>query len=136
MAENEVDIDAEADLETLWLGARATWKGNGPLSLFLEPFVSLNYLDLTAKRTETFTAVYADGSSQVLDQWRDEESSGQWLFGIGVSVGGRVDLNKNWFVDVALILDEVQKGDMDVGPNAVEIDPSGYSVALQVGRSF
>ena len=136
VAENQIDIETDADLETLWFGARAVWQGNGPLSLFLEPFVSCNYLDLSAKRTETFSAVYPDGTSQTLDQWRDEESIGQWLFGVGVSVGGRVDLNEDWFIDASLAMDQTEKADMDVGPNTVEVDPSGYSVSVQVGRSF
>ena len=135
-AENDIHIDTEADLESLWLGARASWKGNGPLVIFLQPFVSFNYLDLSAKRTEQFNKVYADGSVKTLNEWKDDESESEWLLGAGVSVGGRVSLNKDWFVDLSMMYENVEEGDVDVGPNTVTMDPSGYSVSLQIGRGF
>ena len=135
-AENDISIDTEADLESVWIGARASWKGNGPLVIFLQPFVSFNYLDLTAKRTEQFNVIRADGSVKTLNEWKDKESESEWLLGAGVSVGGRVSLDKNWFVDLSMMYENVEEGDVDVGPNNVTMDPTGYSVSLQVGRGF
>lgn len=136
VAENEVDIDTEADLETVWIGVQASWKGNDSLQLFLSPFLSLNYLDLSVNRTERFNAVYSDGRVQTLQQWQESKDDEQWLLGVGVSAGGRVALARDWFVDLSLIYDAVNESVVDIGPNTVTFDPTGYSVTLQAGRGF
>jgi hypothetical protein len=35
-----------------------------------------------------------------------------------------------------MMYENVEEGDVDVGPNNVTMDPTGYSVSLQVGRGF
>ncbi|MBN1269749.1 MAG: hypothetical protein JXB04_09190, partial [Kiritimatiellae bacterium] len=135
-AENRVDVDVESDLYELWFGPRLAmllWK---KISAYFIPSISATRVEMDAKRTEEFVAVYSDGRTQTLSRWEDDECEGEWLFGAGVQAGAEVDLGSGWFAGIFGGYDWVDEVEMDIGPNTVTLDPSGYTVGIEIGKKI
>lgn len=136
-AVNRIAFDVDAELYDLWVGPKASVMLGKRLALFAIPSLSLNYVQVDVDRLETFTAVYADGSSQTLQSWRDSEREGAWLAGLGLAMGADVQIAAGWFAGLQggydWLLDDV---DVTVGPNTVSVDPSGWTLSLRAGRAF
>lgn len=136
-AANRIAFDVDAELYDLWIGPKAAVTLGERLALFAIPSVSLNYIQVDASRTEDFTAAYPDGRSQVLQSWRDSESEGAWIAGLGLAAGAEVRIADGWFAGLQggydWLLDDV---DVTVGPNTISVDPSGWTLALRAGRAF
>jgi len=135
-AENLVEMDVDVDLQELWLGPRLHLDISSNVAVHCTPYVSVNYVDIDVDRKEKFISKYADGRSEIIQQWHDSESYDEWLFGLGVAVGGRINFAKQWFAEVSASYDSVEEAEVDAGPNKVTIDVSGYSIRGQIGRGF
>jgi hypothetical protein len=136
-AQNHINIDADTDLYELWLGPRIGLAAGERFSLYVTPKVSMNYVDVSVDRSETFVATSADGSSATLNSWSDSGSESKFIFGTGVTAGADVDIGKGLFVGIwggyEWVSDEV---DVKVGPNTVSVDASGYTAGAEAGYRF
>lgn len=136
-AANQIDVDVESSLYSFMLGPELRWNPFTRLSVHLTPGVSINYLDLSADRKEVFTATYADGSTQTLNSWSDSVNAGRWCLGLECTAGVDVDVYKGWTLGVFGGYDwQTQKAEMDVGPNTVSVDGSGYEFGVNLGKVF
>ena len=136
-AANRVSFDVDSALYDLWIGPRLAVSPCQRLSVFAIPSVSFNYVNVDVKRTENFNATFADGSTRTLQNWQDNQSEGDWLFGAGLAIGVDIQIVNGWFTSVHGGYDWVARDvTVTVGPNKVCVSPSGYTFGGGVGRRF
>lgn len=131
MAWNEVDLDVSSELYALWLGPRADCALGERLTCFVRPMVSCNALSVDVDRTETWIT-----DTVVLDTWDDHACETEWLWGAGLHAGIDLRFAETWAMGVFGGYDWVEEARVDVGPNTVELDPSGYSVGLTITKTW
>ena len=130
-AYNEVEVDVCAELYALWLGPRMDCSAGERVTFFLRPLVSLNALNVSAERTEVWRT-----DTQVLDSWHDRVDETEWLWGAGLHAGLDVRVGATWSVGAFGGYDWVDEAQVGLGPNRVSLDPSGYSIGLEVRKTF
>lgn len=136
-AANQIDVDVASSLYSFMLGPELRWNPYKRLALHLTPGFSINYLDFSADRKEVFTTTSADGSTQTLNNWSDSVNAGRWRLGLECSAGVDVDVYKGWTVGLFGGFDwQTQKAEVDVGPNTVSVDLSGYMAGVEFGKMF
>lgn len=130
-ANGSICFDVDQNLYQLSLGPQLGFKAGSRLQFVASPTMSLNILDVNARRSETFTF---GGASQ---HWFDKSGQREIFLGFGLTGGANLDLGKGWstgaFGGYEWVLEEV---DFKVGPNTVTVDPSGWVAGLQFGKNF
>ena len=133
---NDVDIDADMNLYSLWLGPKLYWDASENWSLIINPRLSINYMVADAHREESLYAGSAENPT-LLKRWVDDATDDEWAWGAGISVGLDYDVNTNWFVGVSIAYDWISSDlDMTIGPNCLSFDGSGFNGTIQIGRRF
>lgn len=127
-----VDLNVDAEAFILQLGSRLQWNPSSGIALFVQAAATLNLLDASLRRHETFS----QGNGTVIASWEDREDKWACRGGIGAQLGLQVAVTEHWRVSAAGGYDWVDKYRLSVGPDRVSIDLSGYEVELAVGRSF
>lgn len=136
-AENYVDLDVEADIYRFWVGPRVSVQPFGRAVLYIIPNVSATLVDLDADRSEQFVAMYSDGRTETLEDWRDSVRESEWAVGFGAVAGVEIAFARTWRLGVFGGYDWVDDAaQVRVGPNLVEVDPSGYTAGIEVGKRF
>lgn len=137
IAGNRVDFDVDMRLWDVWLGPRFTFSpAKHPVAFFLQPCLSVNAVDVSVDRAETFTAQYADGSTAEIQRWTDRDDATKVRLGAGMAVGGRWELDNGLFALLQGGYDWVDDVEVRSGPDRVSIDPSGYFAGLALGWRF
>lgn len=129
---SRVDLNVDAQAFTLQLGTRLQWNPMNRVALFVQPAATLNLLDASVSRHETFS----QGHGAEIASWDDQEDEQAWQFGIGAQIGLQVAVTDTWRLFEAGGYDWVDEYRMDVGPDHIGIDLSGYGAELGIGRSF
>lgn len=134
---NDIDMDVDTDLYALWIGSRFAVQPTEALSLGATPRVSLNYVDASVERDERFILKQPDGATTTLASWHDCASESEWLLGLGITTDAFLETERGLLLGASVGYDWML-GDVDVqvGPNKVSVDPSGYSVNAIVGWRF
>ena len=136
-AQNDIHIRTETDILSLWLGPRFDVAVRDQLTLQVTPKISLNYVDVDVQRSEQFFRNHADGSRAVLQSWADRESESKWIFGAGITANLNWALENGVFAGVwggyEWVADRVR---VQVGPNRVSVDTSGYTAGAVIGYRF
>ncbi len=135
-AANDIRIDADADLYQFAMGARVSMHAGERVSLSAQTSLSLNYLDAEVKRSEQFIATYQDRRNEVLNAWHDRKSVSEWLPGIGIELGVDVSVTERISLGVRGGYELIDKASVNIGPNKVEMDFSGYTASAVVGFNF
>ena len=136
-ARNHINMEVDTDLYELWLGPRLALQANDRLALHVTPKVSATYVDASVDRTETFVATYADGSSATLNSWSDSGSESKFVFGAGVAAGADLEFENGMFAGIWGGYEWVSEDvDVQVGPNTVAVDASGYTAGAVIGYRF
>lgn len=131
-ATSHVDLDVDVQAFTLQLGPRLLWNPAERLALFLQPALTLNLIDATLRRRETFR--HANGD--MIAAWDDRQSDQAWRIGAGGQIGARVAISQQWHVIAAGGYDWVDTYRRSVGPDRVKVNLSGYQGELALGRTF
>ena len=131
-AASAVDLDLDVQAFTFQFGPRWMWHPESTVSLYLQPAATLNLIDTSAHRTETFRT----DSGRVIATWHDHADDQSWRWGAGIQFGAQVDLSENWYLNGSGGYEWVRATDLNVGPDRVRIDISGYQVELALGRRF
>ena len=136
-AYSDISIKADTDLYELWCGPRLGFRAGDRLSLHLTPRISATYVDASVERGERFMAKHADGSTSILQSWHDEGSESRFVLGAGMAGGADVEFRNGLFAGVWGGYEWVSEDvDVNVGPNTVSIDASGYAAGAVVGFRF
>jgi hypothetical protein len=131
-AVSTVDMDIDAAVLTLQLGGRLRWQPAERVALLVQPAITVNMLDAEADRRESFRQA---GGTEIAS-WRDHASEQPWKPGVGIEVGAQFALTEKWHLLVAGGYEWVEAYHLDVGPDRVRIDLSGYQLEASVGMSF
>ncbi len=135
-AENRINMDVESDFYGFWFGPRISFQPNEYINLYCNPNVSIHYVTMDIDRTEQFVAIYSGGQTETLNSWQDNVSEDEWAFGVGVQAGVEVNIKDGWFVGAFGGYDWVDEAEVDIDPNTVTFDPSGYTVGLEFGKKL
>lgn len=132
-ANSQISVDVDQGLYQFSLGAQVGFAASERLRLHVTPAVSLSILDVSVARTETF--MFGDGSGA--KRWSDREDDWSIHFGVSAIGGVDYDLGKNWFAGVFGGYEWMpDKTKINVGPNTVSLDASGWVVGLSLGKNF
>lgn len=127
-----VDVDLDVRAFTFQIGPRWLWCPQSAVSLYLQPAVTLNRIDASAHRTETFR----DQNGREIASWRDRADDESWRWGGGIQAGATVGLSENWYLNGSGGYEWVHSTELVVGPDRVHIDISGYQFEVALGRNF
>lgn len=131
-AVSRVDLSVDAQAFTLQLGPRLQCHPMNRVALFVQPAATLNLLDASVRRHETFSR----GNGTTIASWDDREDEQAWRFGVGAQIGLQVAVTEIWRLSVAGGYDWVDEYRMSVGPDRIDVDLSGYQAELGIGRKF
>lgn len=135
-AQNSVNLDVDMALYQIALNPSIRFAATKRLSLCLTPKISLNIMDVSANRSETFYQTQG-GVNTTQNHWSDNASKTQIAFGLGATLGANYDLGKGWFAGVFGGYEWVtEKVDIAVGPNTVSANPSGWVAGAVFGKTF
>jgi hypothetical protein len=130
-AQSRIAFDVDQSLYTLSLGPQIGVKPTERLQLLATPTISINIVDVDVHRSETF----AYGTTT--RQWSDRTGERQVYLGLGLTGGANLDLGKGWFIAAFGGYEWVMNDlNINIGPNRVSVDASGWVAALAVGKSL
>ena len=136
-ARNELDIDAEMDLWSTWVGPQLRLRLGEQGRLWAAPQVSFNLADVEATRDETIWQIGSDGAKAALGSWHHSADEQKFLLGLGLSIGAEWEFGNGFFVGAfgryEWMTDTI---DFAIGPSKVSIDASSYEVGMMVGYRF
>lgn len=131
-AVSHVDLQVESSLLVLNAGPRLLWKPHQKVHVFVQPGLTLNFLDAEARRSEAFSL----DNGTVLGVWNDSKDEQTWLWGAGISFGAIWRASENFYFLASGGYDYVERHTFTVGPDRVYLDLSGYQVDIAVGIPF
>lgn len=135
-AQNNVSLNADLALYKLSLNPSVSFAASKRLSLRATPSISMNVIDVSAERSETFYQTQG-GARTALNQWKDSAGDTAVAFGLGATVGAEYNFGKGWSLGLSGGYEWVtQKASLAIGPNRVSVDASGWTAGLVFGKSF
>lgn len=134
---NRIDTAVDTDLYSLWLGPRIIMQATERITVNMTPQMSVNYVDVAVSRREVLLRDYDGGQIEQLASWNDHGSKNDIIFGAGIIAGISFEAQNGIFATLSggyqWLIDDV---DVDVGPEKVSVDASGYQVSCAVGVKF
>ncbi|MDA3873555.1 MAG: hypothetical protein PF795_06315 [Kiritimatiellae bacterium] len=127
-----VDLNLDVQAFTFQFGPRCVWGPKEGVSLFLQPLVTLNLIDASANRQEHFS----DSNGKPIGTWNDHADEQIWEWGAGIQLGLQASVSENWYINGSGGYDWVKSTHLNVGPDRILIDLSGYQLELALGRRF
>ena len=132
-AQSRMSFDVNQGFYQINLGPQVGWKIGRQLKLNLRPTISMDVMDVSVDRSETFML----GNGFGLRTWKDSAEKCEVHLGLGINGGFDWQLGKGWFIGVTGGYDwVVNKLNVQVGPNNVAVDASGWQVGPLIGRRF
>ncbi len=129
VASGVVDVDVDLDAYILALGPRAWFRPSPGLGIVLQAGGTLTRLEGTLARSER---VLRDGG-ELIHEYNDSSSEGEWLGGVSVSGGLQVDLSSRIWLSASAGYDWVEAHTLSLGPDRVRLDLSGWQSELVLG---
>jgi hypothetical protein len=130
---SSIAFHVDQGLYQISLGPQIGYAASSRLRLHVIPKISLNVWDMQVERTETFQ--FGDGTGRT--SWRDTADKLKAAFGLSGVAGADLDLGKGWFTGIFGGYEWVpDKTKINVGPNTVSLDASGWVAGLSVGKNF
>ena len=136
-ARNRIDFRFESDFYELAIAPRVRFAATKALSLHVTPNIGIGYVDISARRTETFIQNTPGAGATTLASWRDSEDSNGVRFASGITAGADVQLGRGIHAGIFGGYDwVVSPMRFSVGPNRVELDSSGFVAGVVIGKTF
>jgi hypothetical protein len=130
-AQSHISFNVDSGLYQLSLGPQIGLKASQRLRLIALPTVSLNIVDVDVRRSETF----AYGG--IVQSWSDHSDKTKVRVGLGITAGSNIDLGKGWYTGVFGGYEWVpDKTRINIGPNTVSLDASGWVAGAILGYQF
>ena len=127
-----VDLDVDASVLAFGMGPRVMWQAIPRLAFMVQPAVTLNFIDIEGRRSETFSR--ADGSE--VGTWQDQADEQKWRVGLSLQAAVKLDLVGAWYMTAGGGYNWVDEANFDVGPDHVTLDISGFDLSVAIGRQF
>ncbi len=130
---NTVNYRVKTDFYELTLNPRIGYQASESVLLHLTPKLGVAFLDVSAKRAETFV----DSAQGSRGNWSDSSSSAKWRLTTGLSIGADVDLGSGYYAGLNGGYEwTVADVSFNLGPNNVSFSGSGYVFGLTFGKRF
>lgn len=101
---------------------------------------SLSLLNWSGRQSEVNTLAETSGGAitgvSTYQEWQDHRSGVALIPGLFAQAEGIWHFDEAWFASVFARGDLTATTKVDVGPSSYEVDPSGYTIGLSIGRSF
>lgn len=128
-----VDLEIDAQMFTFQVGPRWMWiPGAHRFSFLIQPAFTMNLLDVTTQRRETFRKP----SGEPVASWRDDSDKQTWRAGFGIMAGIQYALSERWTLGANVGYEWVDRYSFNAGPDRVNMDLSGYQGELALGYRF
>jgi hypothetical protein len=132
-----VSLEVDQNIYQMSVGPQVGYEVSKDVRLSLRPTISVNVIDVEARRSEVFVQQPAAGPSAVVNRWSNHESQMDVFFGLGVTGSANVEMGKGYYASVFGGYEWVsQKVEFTVGPNTVSFDGSGYVIGVTLGKRF
>jgi len=129
---SDVAVNAEATSYVLNIGPRLRWAPSSRWALMIQTGLTINLLDAEVNRMEVFSL----DSGHVVQSELDRADEQAWLTGVSASCGVEVGLSRNTYLVLSGGYDYVEPHKLQVGPDELSIDLSGYRADVAVGYRF
>ena len=134
---NAIKLNVSSDLYELWLGPRISVQATPWLALYVNPRVGVTFVNVDAQRTEQLIAAGPGGAKSTVATWKNNVTANECLFAGGVTGGAKVRLTPRVFLDVFAGYEWVSNSiNVQVGPNQLSLNPSGYTLGAAIGVKF
>lgn len=134
---NAIKFDTSTDHYQLWFGPRVSVKALHWLSFYVNPRVGAALSVVEADRTEKLIATSVGGIKSTIQSWHDSASNSDWAFIGGVTGGATIQLTPRVFADLNAGYEwSSSKNNLNVGPNTLSLNPSGYTAGASIGVKF
>lgn len=129
---NIVDMSVDADLYQFWIGPRIALHASEALAFYVIPKFSISAVDIEIRHRESFVS----NSGETIQSWEQSTSERPTSCGAGIDVGINLAFDNGFFAGLKAAYEWNESQEIEAGPASVEVDPSGYTVALVVGKGF
>ena len=129
---NSVNMSVDADLYQFWFGPRIALHASDALAFYVIPKLSISAVDIEVQHRESFVS----SSGETIDSWEESTSERPTSCGAGIDVGINLTFDNGFFAGLKAAYEWNEKQEIDAGTSSVKVDPSGYTVALVVGKGF
>jgi hypothetical protein len=134
---NLISVHVDSDFYEFTVGPRLRYAATEKFSLHASPSVGIGYLDVSADRSEVFVQTATGGGSTLLGSWTDHQDKTGIRFTTGLTAGADWDLGNGFYTGVAGGYDWVVGATrLNLGPNTVSMDGSGFVGRMVVGKRF
>lgn len=129
---SHTDLDVDAQALLLQAGPRLVVHAGQSLAVTVQPLLSLNRIDVDAKRVETLR----DASGFARNGWVDTGRDHAWRGGAGIHLGTVLRVTDSWYLRASVGYEWVDEMRVNVGPDRVKLDLSGGQGELALGFAF
>lgn len=133
---NQIAMDVDVDLFQFALGSEVSYDICSKVAINLRPSILINLMNADITRTEDLVAYYKNGETQFLANWSDSQSEEEVLLGAAIEAGLQFKLSESWFAGIEAGYEWIDDSSIEIGPNTVALDLSGFSTSAMIGIRF
>jgi hypothetical protein len=134
---NAIEVQLQQSLYEFEAGPQISYQASEKLKAHLRPMLSLNVLNADVMRTEDYVTTPTGGASTTGAHFSDHSNSVGAQFGMALMGGLDVDLGRNCYFGASGGYQYVVKPfHVAIGPDTLTLDPSGWEIALVLGKHF
>lgn len=130
-ADSKVSMDVDASLYQIALDMSFGAALSEGMYVGIRPALLFNVADIDIDRSEVFST-----AKGVVASWQDSNCESKFVMGFGVEACMQVAVSETWNFIGTAGYEYIDKVDVDVGPSNVELDFSGYTISLMLGKTF
>jgi hypothetical protein len=135
---NSVSESLDVDVHTINLGPEIQIQGPWNTFLSLSGGATMNITPWDAEHNETLYMQRRSGKTSVLEQFRDDASGTELLWGayVQTGLGWKFGRNKNWQLEGFARWDWNEDLEGSVGPSTFSVDLDAFSTGVTLGVTF
>jgi hypothetical protein len=135
---NRVTENLDVDLHTINLGPEFQIQGPWNTYLSLSGGATINITPWDAEHTETLYMQRGSDQPRVLEEFRDDDSGTELLWGayVQTGLGWNFGRNKNWHLEGFARWDWNEDLEGSVGPSTFSVDLDAFSAGVTLGFTF
>jgi opacity protein-like surface antigen len=130
---NQIAIETDIDLFQLALGGEFSYDVGSNVALNLRPSLLINFLNIDMTRREALNAYYPSGTMLAIGNWQEQKSEDIVRIGAALEAGLNIKLTESWFAGITAGYEWIDEKSIDIGPNTVNVDLSGFSTSVMIG---
>jgi hypothetical protein len=134
---NTINVSVDSSYYQIAFAPRLSRSLSRTLDVYFQPKIGVGIVDSSVDRRETLYESSAGGGVQVLRTWHDEESQLAAQLALGIRGGLSASLGRNFRAGIFAGYEwDVDPVELEVGPNTVKVDNSGFVAGLSLSVAF